>query len=250
MAPGAPDLSDRELDALLRALARGGLIAGPLAAATLSGIGLGHLGPRLGPLAGLPSETARTLVEAIVAERSRLAGPVVDLVWTGPEATSGSARDTATVVRELFTHAQRSVLIAGYSFDHGNELFAPLHRAMAARSLDVRLFVQIPCSPSEKGTSSHVAGWLNRFLLENWRQTTAPTIYYDPRTVTPGSFASLHAKCIVVDEARSLVTSANFTDRGQTRNVEVGALIDDPGFGSALVRQWDLAVAAGIFVRA
>ena len=59
--------------------------------------------------------------------------------------------------------------------------------------------------------------------------------------------ASLHAKCIVVDERRSLITSANFTDRGQTRNMEVGVLLDDADFARGLAAQWFSALAAGVF---
>jgi phosphatidylserine/phosphatidylglycerophosphate/cardiolipin synthase-like enzyme len=200
-------------------------------------------------LAGLAPSAAHALVEAVLAERLVRVGASVDLVWTGPESTSGSARDTATVVRELFTHARISVLVAGYSFDHGTEIFETLHRAVAAHNVEVTLFLDIPRAPSERNVDAHVAAWVNRFLLENWRCSSAPTIYYDPRTVNPGLFASLHAKCIVVDERKSLVTSANFTDRGQSRNVEVGVLIDDAGFARSLARQWALAVSAGVFVR-
>jgi phosphatidylserine/phosphatidylglycerophosphate/cardiolipin synthase-like enzyme len=245
---GGVELSDQELNALRRALARD-LVAGPIEAASLAGGGLAHLGPRLGPLAGLEPSAARALVDAVLAERSTRAGAVVDLVWTGPESTSGSARDTATVVRELFTHARTSVLVAGYSFDHGTEIFETLHRAMAAHAVEVTLFLEIPRASSEKNIETHVATWVSGFLRDNWRFPTSPTIYYDPRTVNPNLFASLHAKCIVVDERKSLVTSANFTDRGQTRNVEVGALIDDASFARSLTRQWGLGVSAGMFVR-
>ena len=49
---------------------------------------------------------------------------------------------------------------------------------------------------------------------------------------------SLHAKCVVVDDERSFITSANFTDRGQTRNVEAGVLIEDRAFSGELGAQW------------
>ena len=49
---------------------------------------------------------------------------------------------------------------------------------------------------------------------------------------------SLHAKCIVVDGSTALVTSANFTDRGQTRNIEAGVLVRDRGFAERLASQW------------
>jgi len=54
------------------------------------------------------------------------------------------ARDTAVVVHELFTRATREVWIAGYRFDHGAQLLAPLHQGMAQRGVQVRLFALEP----------------------------------------------------------------------------------------------------------
>ena len=59
----------------------------------------------------------------------------------------------------------------------------------------------------------------------------------------------LHAKCIVVDYRRALVTSANFTSRGQERNVEVGVLVESEKFARELVHQWRNAAEAGVFRR-
>jgi phosphatidylserine/phosphatidylglycerophosphate/cardiolipin synthase-like enzyme len=53
-----------------------------------------------------------------------------------------------------------------------------------------------------------------------------------------------------VDARWTLLTSANFTDRGQTRNIEAGGLLDDPRFALDLLRQWRSAVSAGHFLRA
>ena len=68
-------------------------------------------------------------------------------------------------------------------------------------------------------------------------------MYYDRRALVPGPpYASLHAKCVVVDGAQTFISSANFTQRAQERNIEVGVLIEDaasgrkafyaPGFGA------------------
>jgi phosphatidylserine/phosphatidylglycerophosphate/cardiolipin synthase-like enzyme len=48
----------------------------------------------------------------------------------------------------------------------------------------------------------------------------------------------MHAKCVVVDHAIALVTSANFTSRGHERNIEVGVLIQDSTFAGTLERYW------------
>src|SRR4051794_31853651 len=56
------------------------------------------------------------LVESVLAER-RVPRPTIELVWTGPEAKATHSRDTAVVVREMFSAAEQSVLVAGYAFD-------------------------------------------------------------------------------------------------------------------------------------
>lgn len=240
-------LSTRELDALVRAIDRR-LIRGPLEEENLAAGGLAHLTPRLGPLQGLPPEVAHALAASILAERERKEGPHVDLVWTGPEAISSTARDTATVVRELFSRARRCVLVAGYSFDHGAEIFEALHDAMKLHGVEAELFVNIPRPKHRGDPRTVVRKWEESFFLENWRFPTRPTIYFDPRDVSHEEYSSLHAKCLVVDERFTLVTSANFTDRGQGRNIEVGAYIDDARFGRSLVEQWRMALTAGVFL--
>jgi len=60
---------------------------------------------------------------------------------------------------------------------------------------------------------------------------------------------SLHAKCVVLDDRETFVTSANFTAAGHERNIEVGALIRDSGFAAALRAQFDSLVEAGILLR-
>ena len=61
-------------------------------------------------------------------------------------------------------------------------------------------------------------------------------------------YSSLHAKCVVVDGLRALVSSANFTQRGQERNIEVGVLIEDATFAEFLSAQWMRLVDSGLVV--
>lgn len=72
-------------------------------------------------------------------------------------------------------------------------------------------------------------------------------MYYDPRALStqPGPRASLHAKCIVVDRRWSFITSANFTEAAQDRNIEAGVLVDDPHFAAAVEAQLDNLISAG-----
>ena len=172
-------------------------------------------------------------------------------MWTGPDVAASAARDTAVVVRELFARAERSVLVAGFSFDHGADIFKPLHRAMRDRGVEASIFLDLHRAPgTEPDVNAHVRREIDAFLVANWPfGAPIPRLYYDPRTVEPTSTASLHAKCIVVDDRRALVTSANFTSRGQERNVEVGVLVESEKFARELIHQWRNAAEAGVFLR-
>src|SRR5690606_16240233 len=50
----------------------------------------------------------------------------IDLVTSGPEAPGIANRDTAVVVRELFAHAKKSVLVVGYAVYQGASVFEAL----------------------------------------------------------------------------------------------------------------------------
>jgi phosphatidylserine/phosphatidylglycerophosphate/cardiolipin synthase-like enzyme len=74
-----------------------------------------------------------------------------------------------------------------------------------------------------------VARFARDFRQKHWPWPTLPALFYDPRSLETGDArASLHAKCVIVDRSRALVTSANFTDAAQRKNVEVGVDIRYP----------------------
>ena len=75
-------------------------------------------------------------------------------------------------------------------------------------------------------------------------------VHPDRRLLQPGPpYCSLHAKCVAVDGERAFVSSANFTSRGQERNIEAGVLLHDATFASQLERQWMSLVEAGLVLR-
>ena len=137
------------------------------------------------------------------------------------------------------------------SFDHGTEILEPLHVAMTKRRTSVDIYLDVATARRDViDLDAYVQNEVSRFLSTQWPWTPKPSVFVDPRTAAPataGHHASMHAKCIVVDERWSLVGSANFTNRGQTRNIEVGALIDDVGFARAIVSQFRAATAEGVF---
>lgn len=140
------------------------------------------------------------------------------------------------------------MLIAGYSFDHGSSILAPLHARMTARGLGVDIYLHVDRARRTRDIDQHIEHAGASFFAANWPfGPPHPTIYVGPSTVAPDSLESLHAKCVVTDERIAVVGSANFTDRGQSRNVEVGARIEHASFARALVAQFRAATHAGVF---
>jgi len=227
-----------ELRALRDRIASGSL-AVPLTTAGLQAAGLPARSQLAECLAELDATGIVASLDLVIAERTREARAVLDLVWTGPEAPASTARDTRVVMREMFGRARSRVLIAGFAFDSGAELFEPLHDGMVAHQVRVQMFLNIPRAPKAVDPREHAQAFVRKLLIDNWPWTDLfPEFYCDPRTVEPDSLESLHAKCVVVDERLTLIGSANFTDRGRTRNIEVGVLIDDPTFARQVVEQW------------
>src|SRR5690606_37988214 len=188
------------------------------------------------------------VLRATIAEREHQRTPRLELVWTGPIGPHGTVRDTAVVVRQLFARARRSVLIGGFRFDAGADLFAPLHEAMVDHGVKATVFLDIEgVADTVAGGPAYAAKRIAEVYAKNWPfDGPRPEGYYDPRTAVPGPpWVSLHAKCVVVDERWSFVTSANFTDRGQTRNIELGVLIEDPAFAEQIVTHWRALMNTG-----
>ena len=212
--------STSDLERLRSALA-GQRLSLPLSRWGLQGEGLELLASEAPALNALGREGVLAVLGAVIAERRGHSHPA-ELVWTGPESRRSGARDTAVVLADLFRKATKAILLAGFAFDHAADVLRPLHEALQ-RGVSCRLFADAEVA----------AG----FLREHWPfGPPFPELYgFRPEK---GVFASLHAKCVVVDGRWVFVTSANFTDRGQTRNVEVGVLLEDARLAAVLEAQF------------
>lgn len=177
---------------------------------------------------------------------------LVDLVWTGPEAPEAPSRDTGVVVRELFQSALEHILVAGYAVYQGKEVFRTLAAQMDAHpELSVEMFLDIQRGYKDTTIAKDlVRRFAHRFKTEQWPGKRLPDLYYDPRALEmdPKQKAALHAKCVVVDRSVALVSSANFTEAAQNRNIEVGALIKSPVYAARLVHHFHALRAAGLLL--
>ncbi|MEI7892751.1 MAG: DISARM system phospholipase D-like protein DrmC [Myxococcales bacterium] len=176
----------------------------------------------------------------------------VQLVWSPPDLEAVDARDTAVVVQELFRRAQRSVLISTFALDERKKAEA-LFGELAARMdgdpmLVVRVFVNIHRRHLDE---TPAAGLLREFagrIREHvWPGARLPDVFYDPRSLETEAHkrAVLHAKAVVVDGRWTLLTSANFTEAAQERNLEAGVVVDDRRLAERVTRQFERFVEVG-----
>ena len=173
----------------------------------------------------------------------------VELVWSGTEVLTATSRDTAVVVQELFREARESVLIASYALDTGSkaeELFGTLAGRMDAEpDLRVRLFVNIHRKQRDDTADAVLLReFADTFQHDLWPGKRLPKTFYDPRSlaIEGKTRACLHAKCIVIDDHRALITSANFTEAAHKRNIEAGTVITDSFLAGALRAQFNTLV--------
>jgi phosphatidylserine/phosphatidylglycerophosphate/cardiolipin synthase-like enzyme len=241
----------------LRALAAGlktGHVCPPYAPASiqrvLNGAVAGEVSTGLRELAasGLPPTGIARALELLATgyERRPLIEDIVDLVTTGG-ANSGGNRTTSIVVSELFRKAERSVLLAGYAVYQGQKVFQALADRMQENpDLDVRFFLDIQRRQGNTSAPAElVREFVQRFRARQWPTgRPLPQVFYDRRSLKlePGRTVALHAKCVVIDGLDLFVSSANFTEAAQERNIEVGIRLRSPIIAGRIVRFFESLV--------
>jgi phosphatidylserine/phosphatidylglycerophosphate/cardiolipin synthase-like enzyme len=177
---------------------------------------------------------------------------VLDLVTTGPEIEGIANRDTSVVVRDLFANAAQSVLVAGYAVYQGTKVFQALaDRMLTVPSLQVRLFLDIQRPHGDtSATSEIVRRFAGQFRMTQWpNERPLPQLFFDPRSLDSSSQkrASLHAKAVVVDARSVFISSANFTEAAQERNIEVGILAHSASLAGRLSEFFERGLSRGVF---
>ena len=181
--------------------------------------------------------------------RTEQARDAVRLVWSGPERGARETRETSVVIQELFHAAREELLIATYAIHDGDVVFHDLAQRMQHRpALRVRIVLHVHWSPQGAAHAIHDA-W-HAFAAQWPSGARRPALFYDDRSVKGDGHkrASMHAKFVVADDERAFVTSANFTEAAQERNVEAGVLIEQPAFARALRQHVDTLIEQRLLV--
>ena len=239
----------------LAELLEAGLLKPPLGALTLRGhiadAHAGALSECFEDLShrGMPPDHIAATLRAFAAGRQ--AGGVsapIEVVVSGPD-TVATARDTGVVVRQLFDRARTRVLAVGFAVHQGKSVFQTLARHLDAdESLEVTLCIDVRRQRGDTALDSQVVRrFAENFVDREWPGTRLPRVYYDPRSLAPpGKTASaLHAKCVVADGREALVTSANFTEAAQARNMELGLLVAAPAVAGRIEEHFHSLIRDG-----
>jgi len=203
-----------------------------------------------------PQALARLLtLVAVGAEQRPLLEDVVHLVATGPGTSERQPRPTAVVVSDLFRGAEKSVIVAGYSVHQGQSVFRDLaHRMEELPELKVRLYLDIQRGNGDTSLPDEIVRRFSyRFRTTQWPSgKPIPAVYYDPRSVAAdrSQASALHAKCVIIDSERLFVSSANFTEAAQQRNIELGLLLNSEALASRIEKFFGELVTKQLLKRA
>ena len=107
--------------------------------------------------------------------------------------------------------------------------------------LHVQLFVHVGRDGRDTRHESEILREFATDLGRKWPGPTRPLLYYDPRSLALNAQdrATWHAKVVVIDDETALVTSANFTEWAQQRNIEAGVLVRNAEFARQLRQQFE-----------
>lgn len=202
-------------------------------------------------LKDLNSDQWLPAIRAALNERKAFQKPRIDITWTG-FSDSKQPRDSAIVLAELFEKAQFHILLTAYSWD-SKELLEALKKA-ALRGVEIELYLDIKQDHGMKVPREEVDRQIDSFL-RFWETLAGSNpftgkLFFDERVLLGHEYLSMHAKCAIIDQKILYVGSANLTNRGHTRNIEAGLVVEDLTAARAMFsvfkagpfRRWELTL--------
>jgi phosphatidylserine/phosphatidylglycerophosphate/cardiolipin synthase-like enzyme len=140
----------------------------------------------------------------------------VEMVWSGPNSSAVPVRSTAQVLTHLVGEARHELVLMTYSAWP----YAPLTEAITAavaREVAVMAVVE-----TLAGAGGALAG---EEPAAAFLAIPGVQVWHWPTTRRPEQSSKMHAKLAVADSRVLLVTSANLTQSGIGKNIEVGLLV-------------------------
>lgn len=136
-----------------------------------------------------------------------------DLVLTAPDSFRVRALRTKETIQKLIEGTEKSIIITGYSI---SDYFADMLDVIIRKSQQgvyVRLYVND--IEKQKTVLDRLMAYKSRFLQ-----------VYEYQKQEDDKMAALHAKILISDVRKTLVSSANLSYHGMQGNIEMGFLLE------------------------
>ena len=143
-----------------------------------------------------------------------------ELVITCPESFQIKSRKIRNVIKELLENAKESITFTGYSISDYFEDMVDTIIQKSQQGIYVTLYVNNAAKQNLERLLAYQGKYLRIFEYEKNAED---------------KMAALHAKIIVVDKCKSLVSSANLSYHGLKGNVELGLLITSEEKGKQII---------------
>ncbi|MFT8314997.1 MAG: phospholipase D-like domain-containing protein [Clostridium sp.] len=161
----------------------------------------------------LSIEEANRLLQIAIGLYNYKKTEKIEIVITAPNSFKLHARKTSSVMKELIYSAEKSITLTGYSIsDYAMELFNEIINK-SQRGIYVNLYLNDFENKKEQ---------LDKLLLYKSRYLNI----YDYNKNSNDKMAALHAKVIVIDSYRTLISSSNLSYHGIEGNIEMGVVIE------------------------
>lgn len=199
-------------------------------------------------------EVVAALIDTILATRAHAHNVALSqsLVVTGPEVANSENLKTGSRFLQIVEHAKHELMLATFALYRGDQILEPIHQAMVRNpDLRVTLILNIPRSYGDRTLADELVEKCRQdFAKKSWPWEPKPAVYYFPESLHLESKqrASMHAKFLIADEERCFITSANFTEAAQQRNIEVGVELANSQEPRALSHYFKGLIEAGHLV--
>jgi phosphatidylserine/phosphatidylglycerophosphate/cardiolipin synthase-like enzyme len=195
----------------------------------------------LDALAAVDRSAGLAYLAGLAAGYSQRAAEVsVETVWSGPGSHHVPVRATAAVLGDVVREARHELLLMTYSARPHQPLSDALGAAIS-RGVAVTVVVE-----TLQGAGSALSG---DEPYQAFTGIPGIELWHWPASQRTESGAKMHAKLAVADRRILLVTSANLTQSGVTKNIEAGLLIRGGTVPVRAAEHIDALRSAGILTR-
>jgi len=181
---------------------------------------------RLEELCGLQPEIDTQAIAFALRAAAEAASAVevdhrAEIAWTGPATEAVPLRRVDQVIYDMVGNAKEEVLLVTYAAYKAERALTALRDA-TDRGVHVRLVIELAQESGGKITFDGLQAF----------RTAVPSaqVFYWPldrrKRSASGACGAMHAKCLVSDRSRAIVSSANLTDYALEANMELGLLVE------------------------